>query len=137
MSAKEIDDKEQYLELIKLLVPINELSPQLQNDVINMARLLRYKKKDFVFKQGDRDGYSYYILEGEIELLSEKEVKNTIVSGTESALYAMARLQPRQFSAKAKTEVVVMQLERSALDRLMVAEEQITGEFGGSGGIEV
>lgn len=137
MSAKEIDDKEQYLELIKLLVPINELSPQLQNDVINMARLLRYKKKDFVFKQGDRDGYSYYILEGEIELLSEKEVKNTIVSGTESALYAMARLQPRQFSAKAKTEVVVMQLERSALDRLMVAEEQRTGEFGGSGGIEV
>ena len=137
MAAKKIDNKEQYLELIKLLVPINELSPQLQNDVINMARLLGYKKKDFVFKQGDRDGYSFYILEGEIELLSDKEVKNTIVSGTESSLYAMARLQPRQFSAKAKTDVVVMQIERSALDRLMVAEEQRTGEFTGTGGIEV
>ena len=137
MAAKELDNKDQYSELIKFLVPINELSPQLQNEVINIGKVLKYKKKDFVFKQGDRDAFSYYLLEGKIELLSNKQVANTIVSGTDSARYAMARLQPRQFSAKAVGEVVVLQLDRAALDRLMVAEQQQNPDEISSTGIEV
>ena len=137
MAAKELDNKEQYSELIKFLVPINELSPQLQNEVINIGKVLKFKKKDFVFKQGDRDSYSYYLLDGQIELLSNKQVTSTIASGADSARYAMARLQPRQFSAKAVGEVVVLQLDRAALDRLMVAEQQQSPADMSSTGIEV
>jgi CRP-like cAMP-binding protein len=118
------EDKEQYCELIKRLVPIEDLSLQLQNDVIQMAFVNKYKKKDFVFKQGDRDDYSFYILEGQLELIADKQVKSTITSGTDSARYALARLQPRQFSAKAKTDIAVLQLNRSVLDRLMVLEQE-------------
>ena len=60
---KEMDDKEYYSATIKSLVPINELSPQLQNEVINICNILKFKKKEFVFKQGDRDDYSFYLLE--------------------------------------------------------------------------
>ena len=138
MAAKELDDKEQYSELIKFLVPINELSPQLQNEVINIGKVLKFKKKDLVFKQGDQDRYTYYILDGQIELLADKQVKSTITSGADSARYAMARLQPRQFSAKCIGDVVVLQLDRAALDRLMVAEQQQNpDDFSSSGGIEV
>ncbi|MBM2830085.1 MAG: hypothetical protein HW411_875, partial [Gammaproteobacteria bacterium] len=116
--------KEQYIQTIKWLVPINDFPPQLQNEVVVISNILSYKKKDLVFKQGEKDGYSFYLLEGEIELLSNKELKNTIVSGTDTARYPMAQLQPRQFSARAKTVVTVLRLERTALDRMMVLDEK-------------
>jgi len=137
MAAKDIDNKEQYIELIKLLVPVNELSPQSQNEIINIAKLFSYKKKDVIFKQGDRDAYAYYLLDGEIELLLDKSVHSTLVSGTESAIYAMARLQPRQYSAKAKTEVVVMRINRESLDRLIVADQEQKSDVFSGGSVDV
>ena len=133
---KEIDDKEYYSATIKSLVPINELSPQLQNEVINICNILKFKKKEFVFKQGDRDHYSFYLLEGDVEMLADNHVQSTLQSNSDSARYAMARLQPRQFSAKAKTPITIMQVDRAALDRLMVAEQEQNPDQD-SGGIEV
>ena len=119
-------------------MPIEDLPSTLQNDVIQMAAINRYKKKDFVFKEGDRDDFSFYLLEGQIELIADKQVKSVISSGTDSACYALARLQPRQFSAKAKTDITVLQLNRSALDRLMVLEqEDKSGETPDSESVDV
>lgn len=115
---------EKYSDLIKMLVPINELTPKLQNEVISIASIHAFKKKEFVFKQGNVDGYAYYLLDGQIDLLSNNHVQNTIVSGADSARYAMARLQPRQFSARAKTDVIILELERTALDRFMILDQE-------------
>lgn len=113
---------EQFVETIKQLIPISDLSPGAQNDAIEVAELLEFKKKKFVFKEGDEDNYSYYILDGELELIAKKHVQSTTVAGTDSARYAIAQLQPRQFSAKAKTPVTILRLDRNTLDRLMVHE---------------
>ena len=77
-----------------------------------------------LFKQGDKDNFSFYLLDGEIELHANDQQQNVISSGSERALYAMAQLQPRQFSAKAKTEAVVFQIQRDVLDRQMVLQEE-------------
>jgi len=128
------EDKEQYSSLIRQLVPIADLSPHLQDEAMGIATVTKIKKKQFVFKQGDKDSYSYYILNGEIELHADKTLHSTIVGGTDRARYALAQLQPRQFSAKSKTEVIILQLERVALDRLMVmvekddSDDTITGD---------
>jgi len=115
-------NKEQFAEVIKQLIPISDLSPGAQNDVVEVAEILEFKKKKFVFKEGDEDNYSYYILDGELELIANKHVQSTTVAGSDSARYAIAQLQPRQFSAKAKTPVTILRLDRGALDRLMVHE---------------
>jgi len=115
-------NKEQFTEVIKQLIPISDLSAGAQNDVIEAAELLEFKKKKFVFEQGDKDHYSYYVLAGELELIADKHVHNTMIGGTDNAKYAIAQLQPRQFSAKAKTPVTVLRLDRDTLDRLMVHE---------------
>ena len=98
----EQEESAKYGDLIRTLVPVSDLSPQLQNKLISLATILAFKKKEFVFKQGDMDDYAFYLLAGQIELLADNHVQSTIVSGTDSARYAMARLQPRQFSARAK-----------------------------------
>ncbi len=114
--------KEQFEEIIKQLIPISGLSASAQNDVIEAAEILEFKKKKFVFKEGKEDSYSYYILAGELELIANHHVHNTMVGGAENARYALAQLQPRQFSAKAKTPVTILRLDRGMLDRLMVHE---------------
>ncbi|MCH8845180.1 MAG: cyclic nucleotide-binding domain-containing protein [Proteobacteria bacterium] len=114
--------KEQFEEIIKQLIPISDLSTGAQNDVIEAAEILEFKKKKFVFKEGIEDDYSYYVLAGELELIANHHVHNTMVGGAENARYALAQLQPRQFSAKAKTPVTILRLDRGALDRLMVHE---------------
>lgn len=118
------EDKEKYVESIRNLIPISELSAQGQTEIINSGTLLSVRKKGTLFKQGDRDNFSYYLLDGEIDLFANDQQQNSIASGTDRALYAMAQLQPRQFSARAKVDSIVFQIQRDTLDRLMVLQEK-------------
>ena len=118
------EEKEKYIELVRQLIPVNDLPQAVQNEVMNKASLLKIRKKGEIFKQGDRDGFSYYVLEGEIELHANDQLHNTIVGGTDKAQYAMGQLQPRQFTARAKTNAVVFRIERDSLDKLMVLHEK-------------
>ena len=118
------DEKQAYAEQIRQLIPVNELSTQAQNEFIIKAGLIKIKKGKFVFKQGDRDEYSYYLLEGEIALIANESQHNLIVAGSDRARYAMAQLQPRQFSARANTNSVVLQVIRNTLDKLLVMQDQ-------------
>lgn len=121
---------EQFVELIKQLIPISDLSASGQKEVIESAEVLEFKKKKFVFNEGDTDGYSFYLLAGELELISNFHVHSTITGGSDNARYALARLQPRQFSAKAKTPVSILRLDRDALERLIVHEGNKEVELG-------
>ncbi|TAJ95245.1 MAG: cyclic nucleotide-binding domain-containing protein [Gammaproteobacteria bacterium] len=118
------DEKQNYAELIRNLIPINELPPLTQNEFINKAGLIKVKKGKFVFKQGDRDEFSYYLLEGEIALIANDSQHNLISAGADRARYAMAQLQPRQFSARANVNSVVLQINRNSLDKLLVMQDQ-------------
>ncbi len=115
-------DIEQFVDNIKQLIPISDLSAGAQKDLIEEAEVLEFKKKKFVFKESDKDNYSFYLLAGELELISGSNVQSTIIGGSDNARYALARLQPRQFSAKAKTPITILRLDRDALDRLIVNE---------------
>ena len=117
-------ETEKYANAIRQLIPINELPQQIQNEVINNASITEIRKNGFVFKQGDKDGFSYYCLEGEIELLANNQQHNVIIGGSDRARYAMAQLQPRQFSAKARKKAVVFQISRDTLDKLVVMHEK-------------
>jgi CRP-like cAMP-binding protein len=117
------EEKQKYADKIRQLIPINELPQDVQNQVILKCELFELKKKDLVFNQGDRDNYSYYLLEGEIELEANKQVHNSIVGATDRARYPMAQLQPRQFTGKVKVPSMVLRLNRDVLDKLLVMHQ--------------
>ena len=116
------EEIEQYAETIKQLIPISDFSPGAQRDVMEIAEVLDFKKKKFVFKEGVKDKYSYYILVGELELIANHHVHSTMVGGADNAKHPLSQLQPRQFSAKAKTPVKILRLDKDTLDRFMVHE---------------
>lgn len=120
MSKEEASLSEQ----IKDLVPINKLPPNLQARLLDQARVMDVNKSRFLFKQGDKDNYSYFLLEGEIELLAGNQGGDIIKGGSDRARYALARIQPRQFSAQARTRLKVLIIERNSLDQLLMLADQ-------------
>ncbi len=117
------EEKQQYADTIRQLIPINELPAEVQNDIINKADLIELKKKAQIFNQSDRDGYSFYLIDGEINLVANGQVSSSIKSATDRSKYPMAQLQPRQFSGVANVNSVVMRIDRNSLDKLIVVHQ--------------
>ncbi len=119
-----------YSSLIKKLVPINGLPPQYQNEIINHSQVLTYRKRQQVFKQGDRDNWGYYLLSGELELSANGELVKQLTGGSDGARHALAQLQPRQMTARALGPVTVLRVDRHLLDRLLTLDDKsdIEGE---------
>ena len=121
--------KQKFEEQIKSLMPISGLAPQYQNEVVQQAELLKFKKKQHVFKQGSVDPFTYYLLEGELELEANGQLLKTIQGGSLDAKSAISQLQPRQMSAKSTGKSLVMRVPRDLMDRLLTM-----GDPGGSTG---
>ena len=126
--------KQKYNEQIKSLMPISGLASQYQNEVVQQAEILKFKKKQQVFKQGDVDPYTYYLLDGELELEANGQLLKTIKGGSPDAQSALSQLQPRQMSAKATGKLLVLRIAREILDRLLTMDDP---RGASSGGFEV
>ena len=117
------EEKQAYAETIRQLIPVNELPAEVQNEIIKNADLIELNKKDQIFNQGDRDGYSFYLIEGEIDLVANAQVSSSIKASTDRSKYPMAQLQPRQFTGVAKVNSIVMRIDRNSLDKLLVVHQ--------------
>ncbi len=134
---------QEITKVIRRLIPINELNINVQNELIQKADILEIKKGKYLFRKGEQDNFSYFLLDGEIDLFSEKQLHNTIISGTDRARRAMAQLQPRKFSARARTVAQVLRLNWHVLDKLLVVSKQsvdkidLSDTISGPGRLEV
>ncbi|MGC1951908.1 MAG: cyclic nucleotide-binding domain-containing protein [Gammaproteobacteria bacterium] len=117
-----VDSKHSLPDEIRKLVPVNGLATEFQDQIADQAAVIGYRKGRYVFHQGDRDGYAFYLLEGCVDLYADDRLAEKVTAGTERARYPLAQLQPRQLSAKAKTAVKILRLERAALDKLLTME---------------
>ena len=110
------------VDLVHSLVPLGGLSSASQSELLAKAEVLRFRRGDNVFREGDSDPYSFFLLEGRLELLSGGQTIQRLAGGSPSAAHALAQLQPRKMTARAETEVRVLRIERELLDTLVAAE---------------
>jgi CRP-like cAMP-binding protein len=123
-------------DILKTLVPINSLTPENFKELAAKAIIERLPAGSQLFKQGDHDRYSIYLLSGEVDLSSANtHLSLHVAAGTDEARYALAQLKPRQYTGTAKTPVTVARVDGHLLDRLLTWD-QTTGyevtEFDGS-----
>ncbi|MCI0421728.1 MAG: cyclic nucleotide-binding domain-containing protein, partial [Acidobacteria bacterium] len=114
------------------LVPINGLDPEHRRQLIERARLVRYREGEYVFKQGDRDELSLYLLQGELELSSSVGQLSTVSAGSAEASYTLAQLQPRQVSGRAKSAVTILEIHRPLLEQFINLSSQCAVDKSGS-----
>lgn len=123
-------------DILKTLIPINSLTPDNYRELAAEAVIENMTAGSQLFKQGDRDIQSVFLLSGEVVLTSADTADSRhIVAGTNDARYALAQLKPRQYTGTAKTAVTVAWVDSTILDRLLTWD-QTTGyevtEFDGS-----
>ena len=110
---------DQFADAVRGLIPINGLPGPHQEEVLRRGKVVKYRKGRHVFKQGDRDNCSFFVIEGELELIVDGQLVKQVNSDTPDARHALAQLQPRQLSARAKTPLQVFKIDRTVLDRLL------------------
>ena len=125
------------LDVLKTLIPINSLAPDNFRQLAAQTKIERLPADRVLFRQGDNDGYTFYLLAGEVALTigQDDDQERVIVAGTDMARYALAQLKPRQFTGVARTDIAVARMKSAALDRLLTVD-QATGcevtEFNGA-----
>ena len=108
------------LNKFRTLIPINALY---ENNLMLLAKQSQQKKLergDIVFRQGDDDQNSVFLLSGTIELMSTQHQEKQIVAGSIDASYALAADIPRKYDAIVTSETAtVVWVNRVLLDRLL------------------
>ncbi|HIF51915.1 MAG TPA: cyclic nucleotide-binding domain-containing protein [Thiotrichaceae bacterium] len=110
----------ELINVLQSLVPISNLSKDNIELIAASSNVQSFVKDYIVFSEGDNDEYAYYLLEGELELISMNSTNFHVVSGTDDARYPLAQFRPRQYTAKAKKDSLVLVLNRTFLDSLLV-----------------
>ncbi len=101
----------------KHLVPICHISDSSKKIVSDNATIIELRQGEYLFKQGDTDNNSYYLLDGSVELTG---TTNTFVvsAGSDNANYPLAQFQPRQYSLLVLENAKFLSIDRKLLDTL-------------------
>jgi len=112
-----------YDDVIRQLVPINELSTSSQGKIIDQSQVQSFAEESYIFKQGDSDEYTFYLLDGVLEMQATDEASFNVTTKEDRAKYPLAQVQPRKYSAKALSSVKVLQFNRNLLEGILAQEK--------------
>jgi CRP-like cAMP-binding protein len=112
--------------LLRTLVPPSALNPDNFQELAGKAFIEVVPAGKTIFKVGDLDRKTTYLLEGEVEVTSEQGVKTLVTSGTELARHPLVNQQPRQHTAVARTACKITRLDSDLLD-ILLTWDQLAG----------
>ncbi len=107
--------------------PLNTLNPENLREICGKLKTMEISRGDNIFIQGDAKDDHIYLHDGVVELVENKTVVKTLESGTDDTKTALAHIIPRNFSATAKTNVVVFMVDSDLLDMMLTWDQ--TGSF--------
>lgn len=112
--------------VLKTLVPPASLNAENFLDLANKAVMEDIAPGKLLFKKGDRDRKTIYLLSGQIDLLDDDGKQGTITGGTTEARHPVANQQPRQVTAQAKGRATIVRFDSDLLD-VLLTWDQLSG----------
>lgn len=98
---------------------LNRLSDEQLVVLVNRAERRVHRPGQKVLERGARDGMDFFLLDGAVELVAADGRRATVTSGTEQALNAIARLQPRVYDVTAIKPCQFLVIEQAVLNNLL------------------
>lgn len=134
--SKDDKKKQDPLEQLQHLVPLNTLSSADLLTLKDNSSFQSVKKGDFLFSAGDTDPHNIYLLEGELVLLSaDQQELESITPDSPTARFPIAHELPRKVSARARKPSQVVLIDNHLLSKfLSVGSEssyEVSDEMGG------
>lgn len=114
-------------DLLKTLTPLNGLKPDNIADLASKSMVQDLGAGRYLFKQGETDKRTIYVVSGEVELRVGENVVRVVKGGTDEALHPIAPQSPRTVSARAKTDIEYLAVDSDLLDIMLTWDQ--TGAF--------
>jgi len=112
--------------LLKTFVPPSALNAENFQELAGKAEVEELGAGKAIFKQGDVDRKTVYLLEGEVELVTAAGEKSQLKSGTDIARHPMANHQPRKHTAVTKSPCKITRIDSDLLD-ILLTWDQLSG----------
>jgi CRP-like cAMP-binding protein len=112
--------------LLKTFVPPSALNRENFQELAGKATVESIPAGKTIFKQGEVDRKTIYLIEGEIQLSNDKGDKNLIKSGTEAAKHPLANFQPRKHTAVSTGPGKITRIDSDLLD-ILLTWDQMSG----------
>jgi len=123
-----MSDEQLNTELLRMFTPLDGLK---RDNLAALARKVQMRElspQQFLFKQGDTEKRTVYVVSGSLELLLDGKVEQIIEGGTDSARNAVAAAFPRPVSARARDRVKYISIDSDLLDVMLTWDQTGTYE---------
>ena len=118
MASEQVD-----IELLRGFSPLDGLK---QDNLVALARKVQVREMSpgqLLFKEGDTEKRTLYIVSGTLELLDKKNVIGTVEGGSERARNPIAPVYPRRISARARDRVQFISIDSDLLDVMLTWDQ--------------
>ena len=117
------------IDQLKKLEPITTLSEERLQELMPLSYTEHLGIGGNLFREGDIDNQTVYLLEGDVQLISSGGKIDKIISHKDQqARFPLDDSQPRQASCSALTRVEVVRIDNSVLDYMMMWDQMAVSE---------
>lgn len=110
--------------------PFNAMKPDNLNNLLEQAETLQASQGQVIFKKGDSDKRSIYLLSGTVELTGDDGIKSVITGGTDEAIHPIAPTSPHQKTVVALDTVRYFSIDSELLDMTLTLDQTGIYEVG-------
>ena len=109
-------------QVLRQFVPLSELTSENLQELANKTPIETLEQGKALFKKGDSDNSSFYLLSGELLLLGDNESKR-IRGGTAPTRFPLEHHRPRRYTAIAESEIHFFRVDNDELDILLTWDQ--------------
>ena len=122
-----MEDRPLELSILKTFSPLDGLKADNLHALARKTQLLELNAGRLLFKQGDTDKRTFYLVSGQVELRADDKLLGVIRAGSPEARLALAPGLPRRFTARAACNIEYIMLDSDLLDVLLTWDQ--TGQY--------
>ena len=122
-----MDDRPIDLAILKTFSPLDGLKAENLHALARKTQILELGAGRILFKQGDTDKRTFYLVAGQVELRADDRVIGVVRAGSPEARAALAPGLPRKFTARATTDLEYIMIDSDLLDVLLSWDQ--TGQY--------
>jgi CRP-like cAMP-binding protein/rhodanese-related sulfurtransferase len=122
MTAEQLDT-----ELLKRFSPLDGLKRDNLAALAGKIQIRELSPQQFLFKEGDTEKRTVYVVSGILELLDQAEVVELIEGGTDNARNPVAAQFPRRVAGRARDRVQYIAIDSDLLDVMLTWDQ--TGSY--------
>ena len=112
--------------ILKSFVPASALNSENFQELAGKTFVENVAAGQTIFKAGDTDRKSVYLVDGEVDIASVGGAVKTVSSGSDQAKHALANQQPRKATATAKVDSQIIRVDSDLLD-ILLTWDQLSG----------